>query len=47
VYGIKNQDGDIEYHVIGNATNIMINTTRGKVPIFVFGKAEAAAISRG
>lgn len=35
------------YDIIGNATNIVINTQRSKVPIFVFGAAEAKTISRG
>lgn len=51
-----NDDGTIKrvndviqytYDIIGNATNIVINTQRSKVPIFVFGAAEAKTISRG
>jgi len=29
-----------KYYTIGNATNIVINTQRGKVPIFTFGSAD-------
>ena len=51
-----NDDGTIKkvndviqytYDIIGNATNIVINTQKSKVPIFVFGAAEAKTISRG
>lgn len=42
-------DGTIifKYDIIGNATNIVVNTQRSKIPIFVFGAAEAKTISRG
>ena len=45
----EQNDGTIifKYDIIGNATNIVINTQRSKVPIFVFGAAEAKTISRG
>ena len=47
VYEIKDNIGNIQQKVIGNATNIIVNTTRGKTPIFAFGSAEAKAIIRG
>ena len=45
----KNDNGTIifKYDIIGNATNIVVNTQRSKIPIFVFGAAEAKTISRG
>ena len=36
-----------KYYTIGNATNIVINTQRGKVPIFTFGSADPVQINRG
>ena len=47
---IGDDDGDIDltiYGVIGTATNVLINTTRGKVPIFTMGGQEARAMARG
>ena len=35
------------YKVIGNATNLFIQTTRGKMPIYVFGKSTPQGIARG
>ena len=35
------------YNVIGTAMNIMIDTVRGKVPIFAMGNSEAIGIARG
>ncbi len=47
VQGIKDNDGNVIYKTIGNAVNIIVETTRGKVPIFVFGKSGPVEVSRG